>query len=215
MLNFKIVGTSLLMIGLAACGGGGDGGGGSSPLKLNNNISDLYGRILLNYNFTGGSRVYNDSAFYNSNSTVSNGLMVTYLDGSRTKAMACGMNPEYGSYAPYRFVCFISTGVTSGSEFFLFNIDSSWQISGLYEYCTNTDPTACARDLILTPDGMVRGSINKNATALDFDVSKYDSSDILNDKILKKSFGLPSSSAESANSPVGEAASELFKKIKF
>jgi hypothetical protein len=209
--TFKLILTTTSVALLAACGGG---GGGSNQLVLNNTISDLYGRISLNYNFTGSSRSYNDSAFFNSNSLIDSGLMLAMLDGSTTKGMACGLNPEFGSYAPYRYLCFISDGEISGSDAFIFNIDSSGQISGLYEYCYNVSAEACGRDLILNPDGVVRGSINKNATALQFDPAKNEASNSSENKTSSKIQISSESNTQIPSDSIGKGISEKIEKFK-
>lgn len=120
-------------------------------------LSDLYGLVTLNYKFTNTSTVFSESTNFSS-ANVSNGTLVNSIIGNPSRVMACSIVPEE-LQRPY--LCIIGAA-TGGIDVFLFSMTSGGAISGIYEFClAGTSTSACAQDLVLTPDGTVTGSVNR------------------------------------------------------
>lgn len=89
---------------LTACGGGSDGNGNdnsssssssnsngssaSNNITLNNNLSDLYGKLTLEYKFTDTSTIYKDSVIFTA-ANVNNNIISNVAANSAIKYISC------------------------------------------------------------------------------------------------------------------------------
>lgn len=181
---------------LTACGGGSDGNGNdnsssnsnsnsnsssaSNNITLNNNLSDLYGKLTLEYKFTDSSTIYKDSVIFTA-ANVNNNIISNVAANSAIKYISCFINPSYSASIPFNYVCLISNPSTTqnnfvGTDMFIFNINNSGQVLGNYEYCTSSLNT-CLLSLVSDPDGSVSGSINKSSSALENESPNVDTMD--------------------------------------
>lgn len=158
--NLFLTGVLAATLIVAGCGGG---GGGSSSAETP--LSNLYGRLSLNY-ATDGVAKFSSVIFSSSNLTTSGSLqmLVNVSETDSTRSFACRtLTDNAGKLAGY--LC--ATGTQAGEvDYFLFQLDTNRQLfNGTHEYCSATETFGgtnfipCQNDLVSTPDSSVTGSV--------------------------------------------------------
>lgn len=143
---------------LSGCGGGDSEN--SAPIGYAS-LSNLYGRLTLNYASGGFAR--SNSVVYSPNSyTVQDSvpMLGEYFDTDPSRVIYCAVLEDASGY-----FCVASTEFYD-VDFFLFQLDASGVIrNGVHEQCTaaeNFNGTyfdACINDLIYTPDSQLTGYV--------------------------------------------------------
>jgi len=128
----------------------------SSPL------SELYGLLTLNYKFNNSSTIYTERAhFSQANLDSEEPILVTLIEGSSNRAIACGTSSILRTY-----MCLIKDNLNDTNEVFLFNLNNGQITDGLYEYCADgVTYNQCASDMIISHDGTVWGNVNSSKSA--------------------------------------------------
>lgn len=146
---------------------------GAAPSAPTGTLSDLYGLVTFEYKFNSGTTTYTDAVqFSSANLTTSNGIQTLVNNSSiyAGYAVACAIAdlPINGTH--YKFACGI--GTSSGmDEFLAFNLNGSYQITGIYEYCGSASASQCGADLAASPDGTVWGAVNRSNAELSVKLS--------------------------------------------
>jgi hypothetical protein len=146
---------AILALQLAACGGGDDD---EAPPSAGASLTQLYGRLTLNYRFVPGTATFTDAANFSAASRSTDGsTLVATVVGVPTRVIGCALNTVSGY--PYAFLCVISDFVFGTTELFAFNLNGRNVSGGTYEYCpAGTSLSACTTDLLATPDGEILGT---------------------------------------------------------
>ena len=134
---------------------------GASPVGAiaPSGLAALFGTVNLSYKFNSSSTIYSDSFKFSSANLNSDGTNITnMLLGSTTKAASCTLAPSSTSYG---YSCVIVSGSSaSAADMFLFNMNSSKAISGLYYYCLSiSNLSTCVSGMLTSPHGVVSGNV--------------------------------------------------------
>jgi hypothetical protein len=163
-LSIGLITTSALVTG---CGGGGDSSGTDTEAPIASaSLSNLYGRLSLNYAVEGttvfNSAVYSSSDLYAMDSGT---VLLDYFETDASRGLVCSVLDDASGY-----LCAALTE-EGETDYFLFQLDTNRVIrNGYHENCpaaqtsNGTDFDACLSDLVNTPDGSVTGSVSTVAT---------------------------------------------------
>ncbi len=118
-------------------------------------LENLIGRVTFEHVNFGAQQVYTDAVVF------SDSTEIVVRDGLRTMTeVANGI--AYGCIqtdAEIDFLCLRTDG--TGTEVFLFNMESAIAGSGLFELCDTDDFSVCLDKLVTNPDGVVAVIVNK------------------------------------------------------
>ena len=145
-----------------------DGSAGSLLVNRSDNpLPRLYGQVNLAYSFTGSSNVYTEQTVFSSADLTNDGTyLLNYVTGSLSRALGCGIVSASASVTSY--VCVAKYDALESADYFLFNVSLGQVVSGKYKYCFAGDtPISCGAALVVSPSGVVSGSISQPGARTD------------------------------------------------
>lgn len=150
-----------LLLLLGACGGGGGDStptAPTTPTQPTVRLDALYGRLTLNYSFSGSTTVFSDSAdFSSANLSSDQTVLAASIVQNPYRAIGCTVNTVAGFN--YSYLCVVLDVLYETAELFVFNLAGKSVSNGLYEYClSGVSIEDCTSDLLQTPDGVVLAS---------------------------------------------------------
>lgn len=174
---------SAIVVFSSACGGGSNSGANnvvqppvvvqeplpSSP-PIATGLDRLLGSVTLNYNFNLDDTVFTKTVLFD-NSSFDDDLLIKRIRGSNS-FLGCGEINAGG----FEFLCAVTRpnadgNSVSASELFLFSLQTPSFGSGDYEFCSTAlgerdDYAVCTAELVNSPDGVVRVSIDRNSSLI-------------------------------------------------